>query len=193
MSVAPTESTGYAYSQRILRRVPAQYKVDQHNKSDAACNKYANHRNRFMPGVMLIFCLDHGTYRGCHVMHNHESPRTLFELFYSRWQVAPAVICYDNACNLAKFCLAREYGFFKRTKFVIDRLHFYSHTRCSPVYNPYLHHDLDGANTQLCEQFNKDLRGLKTQLVNFSWSPWLFHLQAFIFMASQKRNRALGY
>jgi hypothetical protein len=172
----------------IFRKVPANYVVDAHNKSDAACGKYANRRSRFMPGVLLVFCLDHGTFLGFHVMHNHESPRTLFELFFTRWRVAPRLICYDNACNLAKFCLAREYAFFKRTKFVIDKLHFYAHKLCSPVYNPYFHWELDDCNTQLCEQFNKDLSGMKTQLIYFSWTPWLFHLQAFIFMARANRE-----
>jgi hypothetical protein len=153
-------------------------------------------------------------------MYNSESPRTLFELFFTRWLVAPEVVCYDNACtffrldigtradwsflsacpgNAHKFCLAREYtfllicfssactvrlsrdasvrcrySFFKKTKFVIDKLHYHSHKRCSPVYNPYSHVDLDDANTQLAEQFNHALGGVRNQLVQFSWGPWLF-------------------
>ena len=176
-------STGFAYDRgahTIHRKLTGNYRIDQHNKSNAACGKYANRRNRFMPGVLLVFCLDHGTCLGFHVMHNHESPRTLFELFYTRWKEPPAVIVYDNACNAQKFFLAREYAFFKNTKFVIDKLHFYFHCRCSPVYNPYFHAELDGYNTQLCEQYNRGLNGLKNQLIYFNWKTWLFHLQAFM-------------
>ena len=133
-----------------------------------------------MPGVMLIFCLHHGTLLGWNIMHNHESPRTVFEIMFSRWKVAPEVVVYDNACNLAKFCLSREYAFFKHTKFVIDRLHMYSHKACSPVFNPNFHSALTGYNTQICEQFNRALQGIKTQLVYFNWENWIFHMSVYI-------------
>jgi hypothetical protein len=92
--------SGFMYSgHKVTREVSHKYRVDRGNKSLAACGKYANSRSKFMPGVMLVFCLDHGTLIGYHVMHNSESPRTLFELFFTRWKTAPVLVCYDNACT----------------------------------------------------------------------------------------------
>ena len=66
----------------------------------------------------------------------------------------------------------REYEFFKNTRFVIDKLHVYAHSRCSPAYNPYKFRDLDGINTQICEQMNSRLKALRAQLSRFSLHQW---------------------
>ena len=41
--------------------------------------------------------------------------------------VAPSLIVYDNSCNLHSYCLNRDPGFFRQTKFVVDRFHWRNH------------------------------------------------------------------
>lgn len=53
-------------------------------------------------------------------------------LFFS----APSVIIYDNACNLHSYCMNRDPIFFKKTRFLVDRLHWRNH-RCKFVNYTY--------------------------------------------------------
>ena len=40
---------------------------------------------------------------------------------------APSLVGYDNSCNLHEYCLNRDPGFFKHTKFFVDRFHWFNH------------------------------------------------------------------
>jgi len=94
--------TGYRYPKHpVLRCIADNYSVDLKNKK-GPCPKYASATTNFMPGLMCVFCLKHSNLIGFHLMHHHESPKTAFELFYTRWPQGPRVICYDNACNLSR-------------------------------------------------------------------------------------------
>ena len=42
--------------------------------------------------------------------------------------IAPAMVIYDNACNLLSYCLNREPDFFRTTWFLVDRFHWHNHT-----------------------------------------------------------------
>ena len=42
--------------------------------------------------------------------------------------LAPSTIIYDNSCNLAAYALRRDPGFFKNSRFLIDRFHYRNHT-----------------------------------------------------------------
>ena len=89
----------------------------------------------------------------------------------------------DNCCNLHKYCMLREPLFFKDTKFVIDRLHYASHRRCSSAYDPYLCPELLHVyNSQLCEQINSRLNTLTAQLSRFGLENWLHHVREFLFL-----------
>jgi hypothetical protein len=89
---------------------------------------------------------------GFHAMKYSESDRTVHNLIYSRFPVAPGIIIYDNCCNLHLFALAREPLYYKDTLFDLDRLHENSHGCCSPAYSPDEHIQLRNANTQIAEQ-----------------------------------------
>ena len=41
---------------------------------------------------------------------------------------APALVIYDNACNLHRYALNRDPEFFTNTKFTVDRFHWSNHT-----------------------------------------------------------------
>lgn len=59
------------------------------------------------------------------------SLKTLGGLFITN--VAPKVVIYDNACNLHDYALNRDPGFFKNTKFFVDRFHWFNHKGKSSV------------------------------------------------------------
>ena len=70
-----------------------------------------------------------------HVMGDAESPRTIFDVLYTRFPEAPPVFCMDNGCNLHEFMLNREPEYFRRTEMYIDEPHFRGHKRCCEAYN----------------------------------------------------------
>ena len=53
----------------------------------------------------------------------NESPKSVFQLIYTRFPQPPKFICYDNSCNLSVYCYRREPEWFRRTSFVIDKFH----------------------------------------------------------------------
>lgn len=85
-------------------------------------------------------------------MNGGEGPRMLHELLYTRFQVAPETIVYDNACNTAVYCLVREPKFYANTRFVVDRMHKKGHTHCPAVFDADYYPTTARANTQLVEQ-----------------------------------------
>jgi hypothetical protein len=97
-------------------------------------------------------------------MREFESARTVFELIYSRWEHAPDVIIYDNACNLDVYCRKREPHFFRATIFMVDRLHYHSHHGCSPIYHMDSYIVLEDINSQAMEQFWSRLRFNTTRM-----------------------------
>ena len=71
----------------------------------------------------------------------------------------PKFICYDNSCQLHKFCSKRvktsESSFLDNEIFVIDRLHAQGHVEiCKEIYHPSLYKELENCNTMICEQRN---------------------------------------
>lgn len=92
-------------------------------------------------------------------MSSHESPRHPFEIFRSRFKVAPKLIIYDNACKLHQYCLNREPAFFKHTQFAVDRFHWRGHVGCSAGYclDKYKSAQIENINSQVNEQANAGL------------------------------------
>ncbi len=77
----------------------------------------------------------------------------------------PKYICYDNSCQLHKFCVNRanrKSKFFAECTYFIYRLHVKGHVaRCREIYSPNLIRDLDNAQTMICEQRNFWISGYK--------------------------------
>ena len=113
---------------------------------------------------MACVCVGCHNLIGFHVMQEHESPRSAFELIFSRWITAPKLIIYDNTCNLDIFCRTREPAYFKDTLIVVDRLHYKSHHGCSPIYDMDLYQSLRGVNSQAVEQLWSQLRFNTTRM-----------------------------
>jgi hypothetical protein len=125
-------------------------KYSQHTGS--ACAKHQTRNGRLTPGLFVVFCLDCGRCVGFSVMRHAESPRTPFEVFFTRWQKAPDVVVYDNACNAQQFVLNREPAFFAGTKWLVDGLHWPNHTRCPVSHSMKAYVDLSAKNSQRAEQ-----------------------------------------
>ncbi len=65
-------------------------------------------------------------------------PRHPFQIYRSRFTVAPKLIIYDNACKVHQYCLNREPALFGHTQFAVDRFHWRDHVGCSAGYSTAL-------------------------------------------------------
>ena len=79
---------------------------------------------QLVPGILLWWCGCCGICRGFSIMKDAESPRTLFEVLYTRCPEAPQQLTYDNGCNTHQYFLNREPEFFANTTFLIDEAHY---------------------------------------------------------------------
>jgi hypothetical protein len=118
---------------------------------EAVCPKYPYYHRHRTAGILACFCLDCQNIVGFNAMHEFESPRSVFEVLFTRWEEPPTVVIYDNACNLSIYAHTRESFFFRDTKFIIDRLHQHAHKRCSPVFLWELVAELYRQNSQILE------------------------------------------
>ena len=124
------------------------------------CAKAEKWNTNFLPGVFILLC-PHGVVYGIFFMEDHESPQTIFDIIFDRFEVPPSMIIYDNACHADSYCLGRQPAWFANTSWMIDRVHQAGHVRCSEAYNLDTYFGnmmLELLNTQVAEQFNSILR-----------------------------------
>jgi len=62
------------------------------------CRKYAGHHPVLTPGISTTFC-PHGICYGFEIMASHKSPCHPFQIFRSRFAVAPKLIIYEMLAN----------------------------------------------------------------------------------------------
>ncbi|KAH8920806.1 hypothetical protein BT69DRAFT_1199964, partial [Atractiella rhizophila] len=82
-------------------------------------------------GVFILWCLLHGFCLGFHLIPNHEGRNDFFSVLFCHFLIAPDIIVYDYACQLHRYCMAREYQFFRKSLFLTDELHGINHVSCS--------------------------------------------------------------
>ena len=110
--------------------------LKQEPREEDGCNKYTAGTAARTEGLVLVFC-PHRVALGFVVLNKHEGPGAIFEFVRSRMTEAPRAMVYDNACCLHAYCFRRDPAFFARTKFFVDRFHFYSnHVSCCEGYSP---------------------------------------------------------
>ena len=173
----------------IIREQVCKHSADRYTKSESGtCKKCAPSKKKAMPGLLVLYCVHHNNVIGFEIMNYSESPRTLFRLFTTRWEYAPKFLFYDNGCNTHTFFHYREPLFFKDLQIILDGLHWSSHKKCSPVFNPTLHEHLKFLNSQLCEQLNSELSRLAPQMWIFNRTNFLFHLRSDMFFLNTKRR-----
>ncbi|KAH3748704.1 hypothetical protein DPMN_183154 [Dreissena polymorpha] len=103
------------------------YVLDNKNKtSDSGCRQKGFSHPSLTPGLFTISCV-HGICYGFHIMEDVESPNIPFTIMRTRFNTAPKLVIYDNACNLHKYCLNRDHFFFRDSWCVVDRFHWVNH------------------------------------------------------------------
>lgn len=151
------------------------------------CTKNKRNTAVLMPGVLLIWCRECQRCVHFATMRDAESPATVFEVLFTRWQVAPLTVVYDNACNLHNYCLNREPLFFQNTRFLCDEPHWKGHKHCCPAYNSGRYADI--GNCSLAEQKNSFVRLLETQALFMGQLTYLRILRHFLYRLNQQEGR----
>ena len=94
-----------------------------------------------------------------------EGRNDVFSAIYTRFIVAPKIIIYDFACQLAPYCLVREARYFQHTRFLIDELHAQGHTQCGQACfaSNWMRYDSEvwAANTSAAECGNKGMKRIR--------------------------------
>ncbi|XP_067946816.1 uncharacterized protein [Watersipora subatra] len=142
------------------------------------CTKLKQGHKTLLPGLFLLHC-PHGIPYGYEVKDDSESPNIPFSVSVSRFQVAPKIVIYDNACALPRCALNRNPGFFRETKFLVDRFHWHNHTGCCGGYNINAYDHLKTINTQVAGQQNATLVKLKS-FISYQHQDNFFLLQTFL-------------
>ena len=127
-------------------------------------------------------------------MDTGESPKHPFEIFRSRFETAPDVIIYDNACKLRQYCLNREPLFFKNTLFVMDRFHWKGHVGCTSGYSLDTYRlsvDLRSINSQVNEQANAGLQRIRGQLAYMTLDNFMFTVSLFLCIKNKDKIKKL--
>merc|ERR1719369_1050377 len=88
----------------------------------------------------------------------------LFYVLMSFFKTMPLTVIYDNACTTGEYIANREPNFLKTGRICIDKMHIRNHTGCGRGYNAALYPDLEGINTQTCEQLNAQIKKLSTMI-----------------------------
>lgn len=175
---------------RASLRYAADVGRSKNDPKETNCRKESYGHPTLSPGIFTIFC-PHGICYGFEAMDSHESPRHPFNIFRTRFKVAPDIIVYDNACQLHTYCLNRDPVFFKFVKFLIDRFHWKGHCGCSKGYcmdsysaNPAV----SSTNSQTNEQMNSLLGRMAPQLSYMSPENFMFHVKLFFACHNDKKN-----
>lgn len=121
------------------------------------CHKIRSSSTRFTPGWLFFHCAECKKCVGFTMMRSSEGVGSVSRLLFNRWPQPPDVVIYDNACNLARYCMRREPSFFKNTFFFIDRFHGSSHHNCGKLFSLKYYPEFAHINTQIAEQFHKKL------------------------------------
>ncbi len=185
------------YNRPVLRRRPI-YDVDSQRSrahrddpnvvnKQSRCSKLVVRHRAATNGIMIFWCR-HRVALGFHILPDSEGRNDIFSAIITRWRVAPKVIVYDFACDLAAYCLRREYLFFRETLFVIDQFHAYNHT-CSEVYKIVTYKNTNASirflNCSAAEQGNAGLQ--KTRKSTYRMLPT--NLMLFVRLQLEVHNR----
>ena len=137
--------------------------------------------------LFLWFCPQHGHCYGCHIVDGCEGRKDPACSLVTHLPKAPDVIFYDFACSLEEYCLNRESGYFKNTRFYHDIFHGFSHN-CSKVYSSKGIKGLESVNTSICEQFNSFLQCIKGSAKHMSQEHFMFYVQFMIDIWNRKKK-----
>ena len=163
IKVSSDDQTSYAFFPNFPIVRPGKTYANTPDQS-TECVKIVKMAPSFTSGILTMIC-PHGVCLGFEAMRKFEGPSSVFDVVRARFPVAPGVIIYDNACNLSRYCMKREPGYFSMTRFWIDRLHWKGHINCHhgfcmdeyPKCTPVMDSTIRDVNSQVCEQTNAKL------------------------------------
>ena len=124
---------------------------------------------------------------GCHMIPGNEGRKDPACSLYSYMKVPPEEVFYDFSCQLEEYCLNREPGFWKNTRFFHDTFHGFSH-KCPPVYTSYRIKMLKRINTEVCEQTNAFLQRIKFSARAMGMGKCNHYLQFLMFHWSNRKR-----
>lgn len=126
------------------------------------CNKIYKQQGTMGPGTLYFFCEVHRKCIGFVILDKPESPRIVTQVLLTRFTEMPAIILYDNGCNLNEFIMNRYPNEFEKSRIFVDGFHFNSHNNCSNSYDSHSHPDItNDVNTSLPEQKNSRYTKMK--------------------------------
>jgi hypothetical protein len=137
---------------------------DRTRTCDAQCKKLSPKKEDLSAGVMM-FCCPHRYVFGGFLMGMHESPESAFRVILNRFtdeELKKMVFIYDNACNAQLYGCKRFPKAIQHIRFHMDRLHEKCHcSSCTRTYKISSFPQFKWINTQACEQYNNELKGLR--------------------------------
>ncbi|CAD6912608.1 unnamed protein product [Tilletia controversa] len=146
-------------------------------------------------GLMALWCR-HLICVGLHAIPKAEGRNDVFSAIYRFWPVAPEVIVYDFACQLAPYSLHREPEFFQNTLFVVDQMHQHGHTKfsTSSFLSTYMgvNQDLHRLNSSAAESGNAGLARIKKSVSYCSQEHALALVEHFLSIWNRKRALEMG-
>lgn len=161
-----------------------------YSTSDKVCNKYysSSRKNGLTSGICALWC-PHGICVGWHFMSADEGRNDIFSSLFVHWKLAPKIVIYDFACQLAEYCYVREFEFFSKTRFFVDRMHIKGHTcssACSFVNVASVDSTLRPINTSIAESCNSILRRIGKSLSYMREDRAIVYANCFISYRNRK-------
>ncbi|GAA5968822.1 hypothetical protein JCM11641_000745 [Rhodosporidiobolus odoratus] len=137
---------------------------------DGSCRKYFEQYGKkqgLAGGICGLWC-PHGICIMYHTMPGAEGRNDVFAALLCYFSVAPEVVVYDYACQLAQYALVREPEFFRNTRFYIDEFHARGDAKCSAACSiqPAMRADpaLRSVNTSAAECAHSTLRRIRKSM-----------------------------
>jgi len=186
--------TGIVSGLRQLRLRPrflADTAAGKSGDQSAGCKHEFLGGNERTGGVFTVIC-PHGICYALYIIPTAEGRDELFSFMIKYLPVAPLVVVYDHACGLHEYCLNRCPGYFKYTRFLVDRLHWFNHIACALSYWIGIYKDLDGVNSVIAEQSNSALARIERTITRTTQGPFVVLIRMFMHTWNQMKESKIA-
>lgn len=137
--------------------------------------------------MFLFFCPIHGHCYGFHLIGGGEGRKDPFSAMFKYMEEPPTDVFYDFACQLSEYCLNREPGFFKKTRFWHDIFHGITHV-CGDCHKSTRITGMEAVNSEICEQFNSYLQCVKYTGSHLTQNHFMLLTQFFIYLYNNDKT-----
>jgi len=125
-----------------------------------------------------------------------EGRNDLFSAIWTHWPRAPSTVVYDAACLLMSYSIRCEPRYFKNTKFLVDRFHWFNHKKCSraSALKTYMNggeRALNRMNDSVAESCNALLKKLRVSVSYMTKYLCMPFMKIFMHIANRKRAHGL--